>query len=88
MEYTIIHQLPYLFLLGSLAFWSITEKMQGEKETTPPANIESAEAEIQLLVEQEQPIRAIKLARQSLGLSLLDAKNYVDSLIELEKDKN
>ena len=87
MEYMIIHQLPYLFLLGSLVFWSVTEKIQVVKGTTPPANIESAEAEIQLLVKQEQPIRAIKLARQSLGLSLLEAKNYVDSLIELGKNK-
>ena len=86
MEYMIIHQLPYLFLLGSLVFWWITEKIQVEKETTPPANTKS-EAEIQLLVKQEQPIRAIKLARQSLGLSLLEAKNYVDSLIELGKNK-
>ena len=87
MEYTIIHQLPYLLLLGSLVVWWITEKIQVEKETTPPANTKSAEAEIQLLVKQEQPISAIKLARQSLGLSLLEAKNYVDSLIELEKNK-
>ena len=66
MGYTIIQQLPYLFLIGSLAFWSITEKIKVEKETTSPANTESAKAEIQLLVKQEQPIRAIKLARQSL----------------------
>ena len=87
MEYTFIQQLPYLFILGSLAFWWIIEKKQLEKEMTPPANTESVKKEIQSLVKQEEPISAIQLARKSLGLSSMVAKEYVDNLIELEKNK-
>lgn len=47
----------------------------GEIEKEPEVNTELRE-----LLQQGKDVKAVKTAREHLGLSLLDAKNYVDSL--------
>jgi ribosomal protein L7/L12 len=47
----------------------------GEATEEPRVN-----AELRALLDQGKDVQAVKTAREHLGLSLLDAKNYVDSL--------
>ncbi|CEG22421.1 hypothetical protein BN1080_01349 [Planococcus massiliensis] len=45
-----------------------------------PVEDPKVDAELRELLAQGKDVQAVKLAREYLGLSLLDAKNYVDSL--------
>jgi len=45
-----------------------------------PAEDPKVDSELRELLAQGKNIEAVKMARESLGLSLLDAKTYVDSL--------
>lgn len=89
MTYTLINAmflvaLVYLIVSGIALrqrLHAVERRLQQVTKQLPEAPIESPiEDELLLLLKQHQDVQAVKRVREVMGLSLIDAKRYIDTL--------
>ena len=62
-------------------------KIMNKKETFQHTD-HPVHQQLLLLIDQQQDIKAVKLARETFGFSLLEGKRYVDWLKKKESSRN
>ncbi|MBT2601022.1 MULTISPECIES: hypothetical protein [Oceanobacillus] len=96
MELTIIILLILIVLYLTIQLMKTRSKLKSIESNTQIVNKKEnfhhtdhpIHQQLLLLIDQQQDVKAVKLARETFGFSLLEGKRYVDWLKRKESSRN